>query len=220
LVCALVAFSLPAVAQDALSKQLSLDLKAMAPSEAFKVIANSIGYTVNVDPGVTTPVDIVIPHVTARTALTAICESIGCRWETTGTVIIIKRLEPGDTPGAAKRIAAGAQRRPATSGATSEAVSEFKRKLETVLPADMKFENTPMTVVADRLTQATGISVSFVGKKTGQTLTADLANKTLTAALKTLSERYEGAIMLKMQGQRGAIMLSSGAKKPLPPARK
>ena len=79
LVACLALAASPATAQDALSKRVSLDLKAMAPADAFKVIADSVGMKVTVDAKVTAPIDILVRDVTAKTALTTICESIGCR---------------------------------------------------------------------------------------------------------------------------------------------
>ena len=55
-------------AQDALAKRVSLDLKAMTPTDAFQVLADSIGLTVTVDPSLTTPVDLVVRSVKAKTA--------------------------------------------------------------------------------------------------------------------------------------------------------
>lgn len=86
-------------------------------------------------------------------------------------------------------------------------------RLNTILPADMKFENAPLSVVAERLEKATGIGVNFVSATSGQTLTADLGNQRLMAALKTLSEHYNGAIVLTMkrEGNRtDQIMLQLG----------
>ena len=61
-------------AETALNKRVSLDLKAMAPRDAFKVIASAIGYTAEVAPDVSTAVDIVVGNISARTALNTICE--------------------------------------------------------------------------------------------------------------------------------------------------
>src|SRR5512136_2316867 len=80
----------PASAQDALAKRVSLDLKAMAPADAFKVIADAVGCAVDVGPDVSTPVDILVRNVTAKTALNTICESIGCSWTLAGSTITVK----------------------------------------------------------------------------------------------------------------------------------
>jgi hypothetical protein len=193
LLSALLALAVPAAAQDALDKRLSLDLKAMTPAEAFKVIATAIGYTVDVAADVVTPVDIVVPNVGARTALDTICDSIGCTWQANGTVITVKKRAPGGLLGANARAHGTA----VDGGAATKA--ELKRRLSTTLPADMKFENAPMATVAERLSKATGLGISFVGTKTGQTLSADLGNRTLWAALKPLTEQYHGAIVLTLK---------------------
>ena len=74
----------PALAQNATAKKVTLDLNGVVPAAAFKAVADAIGVTVNVDASVTDPVDIQVKNVSARTALTAMCESIGCQWRLEG----------------------------------------------------------------------------------------------------------------------------------------
>ena len=128
-----------------------------------------------------------------------ICESIGCTWQSNGTVIVVRKRGPGGTLGALGHANGTA----ADGGAATK--SELRRRLSTMLPADMKFENAPMALVAERLSKATGLGISFVSAKTGQTLSADLGNQTFMAALKTLSEQYRGAIVLTAQGEGNKV---------------
>ncbi len=211
--------------QDAMSKRVSLDLKAMAPAEAFKVIATAVGYTVDVSQDLTTPVDVVIPNVTARTALTTICESIGCTWQANGTVIVVRKRAPGGTLGRGAHAAGTAAGGHRGEKVTTDVHNELTRRLNTILPPDMKFENAPISLVAERLSKAIGLEISFVSEKTGQTLTADMGNKTLSAALKTLTEQYQGAILMALRDGEGKnadrIMLQLGtANKPRKPPKK
>ncbi len=201
LLSALLMLSVPSTAQDALDKRVSLDLKAMAPRDAFNVIASAIGYTANVAPDLATPVDIVIPNVTAKTALSAICDSIGCTWEMSGKVIIVRKRAPGGLLGESARTHGAA-----ASGADTKA--ELKRRLDTKLPADMKFDHAPMAQVAERLSKATGLGINFVTATTGQTFTGDLGNRTFFSALRTLTEQYRGATVITMPD--GKITLGLG----------
>ena len=191
---ALLAFSPLSAAQDALDKRVSLDLKTMAPREAFNVIAMAIGYTVDVAPDVATPVDIVIPNVKARTALDAICDSIGCTWQANGTVIVVRKGGPAGRVGLVARTL--------KMGRGPAVAAELKRRLDIVLPADMKFDHAPLALVAERLSKATGLGINLVNAKEGETLTADLGNRTLVSALKTLTEQYGGSIIITMPDSR------------------
>jgi hypothetical protein len=204
LLSALLALSVPSAAQDALAKRLSLDLKAMAPRDAFNVIATAIGYTVDVAPDVATPVDIVIPNVKARTALDAICDSIGCTWQANGTVIVVRKGGPAGRVGLVARTL--------KTGRGPAAAAELKRRLDTVLPADMKFDHAPMALVAERLSNATGLGINFVNAKTGQTLTTDLGNRTLSSALKTLTEQYGGSIIITMPDDRLRLEFATASR--------
>jgi hypothetical protein len=203
---ALLAFAMSAAAQDALDKRVSLDLKAMAPREAFNVIASAIGYTADVAPDVATPVDIVIPNVTAKTALIAICDSIGCTWEANGKVIVVRKRAPGGLLGESARAHGFA-----ASGEGAKA--ELKRRLDTKLPADMKFDHAPVAQVAERLSKATGMGINFVSATTGQTLTADLGDRTFSSALRTLSEQYQGSIVITLPDSRVSLQLGTANRK-------
>ncbi len=176
--------------QSALNKRVSLDLKAMAPRDAFNVIANAIGYTAEVAPDVSTPVDIVVGNISAKTALHTICESIGCSWQVSGRVIRIQRAGGEST--------AVAERRPATQAGQVEArsagVARLRRLLDHPLPADMKFERAPLADVAARLSKATGFEIALASSRPGETFTGDLGGVPFSAALKTISKQLKGTV--------------------------
>jgi hypothetical protein len=80
----LLAASAAALAQepeDALARRVSLDLEEVEVVSAFRSLEHSLGLAVEVDPRVDARVTIRVQGVSVRTALTAICESVGCRWE-------------------------------------------------------------------------------------------------------------------------------------------
>ncbi len=204
---AFLALAAPLAAQDALTQRVSLDLKAMAPAEAFKVIATAIGYTAEVAPDVTAPVDIVVRNITARSAMNTICESIGCAWRATGTVIRV-RNDGAAVPGAGRLVVR--QRR---ADERSARVTEFRRQWDQMLPPDMKFENAPLPQVAERLSKATGFDVTFSGDALqGQTFSGDLGNRPFSAALKTLAEQLHGSLICRVglarDGKGGRISVA------------
>jgi hypothetical protein len=180
-----VTLSAPALAQDATAKKVTLDLNGVAPAAAFKAVADAIGVSVTVDAAVTDPVDITVRNVSARTALTAMCESVGCRWALSGGSLAIT----AGTDVAAGRIYAvssGPGKDRAKVASTQVVLNALKQKL----PADMKFENAPLGEVGKRLSEALNLNVQLACKDASvQTLTMDFGNLTLQEALRALGER-------------------------------
>jgi len=180
-----------ALAQDTLGKRVSLDLKGMGPAEAFKVLGDAVGMAVTVDRAVTAPVDILVRNVTAKTALTTICESIGCRWTVTdGTLVVKPAIE------IAVKVGEGTALKKGTSVSdpnfrvqkNAKIVERMRMALSQQLPADMKFENAPLTIVSERLSAALGLQVTITNAdRAVQTLTADLSNHTLQSGLNVLA---------------------------------
>lgn len=180
-----VTLAAPALAQDATAKRVTLDLNGVAPAVAFKAVADAIGVSVTVDAAVTDPIDITVRNVSAKTALTAMCESIGCRWTISGGSISVKA---GMAFAVGVNEAAGAKSRDRAEGAA--AAQAALKAVKQPLPAGMKFENAPFDVVNKRLSEALNRSVELTCMDPSvQTLTMDFSNRTLQEALKSLGEQ-------------------------------
>ena len=221
-----VAAAAPLAAQERLSRRVSLDLKAMAPPDAFKVLADAVGLTAKVDPAVTTPVDILVRDVRARTALDTMCDSIGCAWSVAGGVLVVR---PASAPDVRvdvrtdrKREALAVARTEARTEAriekrvdrrvAVETVERIKAALKRTLPADMKFENVPLETASQRLSEALGIRLSITSDDPDvRTLTIDLSNQTLLLGLKELVGPSDRHVVwtLKMDVEN-----STGSKEP------
>jgi hypothetical protein len=180
-----VTLSAPALAQDATAKKVTLDLNGVAPAAAFKAVADAIGVTVTVDAAVTDPVDITVRNVSARTALNAMCESVGCRWTLSGGSLAV-RAGTDVAAGTRYAVSSGTSRDRANVARTQVVLSALKQ----TLPADMKFENAPLSEVSKRLSEALNLNVQLASKDASvQTLTMDFGNVTLQVALKALGEQ-------------------------------
>ncbi|HSP92819.1 MAG TPA: hypothetical protein VLN08_18035 [Vicinamibacterales bacterium] len=216
----MVALASPAFAQDATARNVTLDLNGVEPLAAFRAVAAAIDVGVTVSPSVTDPVNIAVRNVTARTALNAICESIGCRWTLTDGVLVV-------TP--ASDSAADTQYRVRVEGRATtqegQAILEaFKRKL----PGDMKFDNAPLEEISGRLTESVGLPVKLVCRDPDvKTLTMDFSGLTLASALEAIGEeedRPSASWQLTVGpaaggSKSGAIAIMVGpkkAKKPVP----
>jgi hypothetical protein len=185
----IVALVSPAFAQSAAARRVTLDLNGVAPPAAFKAVADAIGVSVTVDASVTEPVDIQVKNVTAGTALTAMCESIGCQWTISSGALSVKAASA--SPAGAYRVAGdkGADRA-IVVGRAKPALAALKQ----TLPADMKFDHAPLDEVSRRLGEAIGLTVKLTSTDSEvKTLTADLGGLSLQEALKVMGEDAAGS---------------------------
>lgn len=81
--CLLVAAVAPARGQEEqpLGRRITINVNAVPPRQVLEMIARTMGGRFELDPQVTAPVTIRVVRITIRTALDAVCESVGCRWE-------------------------------------------------------------------------------------------------------------------------------------------
>ncbi len=171
----------PARAQDPLTEKVTVDLNGVAAFEAFKAVASVMGVGVTVSPSVTDPVNIAVRNVTARTALNAMCESIGCQWNLADGILVVKPVSDSATTTQSKVRVEGR----ATTPEGQAILEAFKRKL----PGDMKFDNAPLEEVSRRLSESVGLPVKLSCKDPDvKTLTMNLSNLTLASALEAVGE--------------------------------
>jgi TonB family protein len=97
-----------------LDRRISMDVKGVAPRRAFEMIARAVKCTLALDPKVTRPLTIRVTKITTRTALDAVCESIGCRWRLDGRTLRVEAEAPSAQPAAPAAPPAG-QPRPVAS---------------------------------------------------------------------------------------------------------
>lgn len=187
----LLAPAAPALAQDALAKKVTIDVNAATPVSVFTAVATASGanFTVTVDPAVTEPVDITVRNVSVKTALNAICESIGCQWTLTGSALIVKPRPPSAMMIGVVQPAgrgAGAEKSKAAAARAQVVLDALKQKL----PADLRFENASLEVVNARLSDVLKMKVQLMCKDPGvKTITLDFGGLTLQSALQALGEQ-------------------------------
>lgn len=78
---ALMVASLGSANPDALDRRASLDLKDATAEEAFRSIAHVTGVQIDLQGLSGERVNVELENVRVRTILTALCDSLGCRWE-------------------------------------------------------------------------------------------------------------------------------------------
>jgi hypothetical protein len=187
--CAVVTAA-PALAQDTLAKKVTIDVSAASPASVFKAVASASGanLTVTVDPAVTEPVDISVRNVSVKTALNAICESIGCQWTFSGNVLVVKPLTSFAIGVVQHDVRGAAVDKDKASARAQVVLNALKQKL----PADMTFENAPLGEISKRLSDVLRMNVQLGCKDPGvQTLTMDFSNLTLQSALQAIAAQED-----------------------------
>ena len=92
----LVAAVAQAQSEGNLQRRVSINVSTVPPLQVLEMIARAVDCAVQVDPRVAEPVTIRVSRVTARTALNAVCESVGCRWRLDGKTLRVE-AEPADS---------------------------------------------------------------------------------------------------------------------------
>lgn len=177
----IVALASPVRAQDPTAEKVTLDLNGVAPFAAFKAVASAMNVGVTVSPAVTAPVNLAVRNVTAKTALNAMCESIGCRWSLAGGILVVKPAEAIAVGRGEVRVEGTA-----TTPEAQAVLEAFKRKL----PDDMKFDNAPLEEISRRLSESLGLPVKLSCKDPDvNRLSMDFGNLTLASALEAIGKR-------------------------------
>ncbi len=164
--CALLLLSLAApaatlagesAATEPLAKRISLDLVDAKASDVFNAFSSILEIPVAIaDRDLEkAPVSIRLKEVKAATALTAVCESIGARWERQGERLVV-RVDPdgpGAPPAAAAHAAASTDARleeplnlDLKDAAAQDVLRTFAKILSAELEMDERFSNIPITI--------------------------------------------------------------------------
>lgn len=96
-IAALMIAGTAGAAPDALDKRVSLDLRNATAQEAFKSLARVAGVQIEAK-GVSGDVTLELENVRVRTILTAICDTLGCRWDLQAGKLRITPLPEGERP--------------------------------------------------------------------------------------------------------------------------
>lgn len=96
-VAALLVTGLAGADPDALDKRVSLDLQDATVEEAFRSLAHVAGVQISLEGVSGEKVSLELENVRVKTILSALCDSLGCRWELAGDKLLIVPV-PGARP--------------------------------------------------------------------------------------------------------------------------
>ena len=185
-----VTLAAPALAQDATAKKVTLDLNGVAPARRVQGRRRAIGVSVTVDVQRSrSPSTSQSGTSSAKTALNAMCESIGCQWTLTDGILVVRAAGCARSASASDR-AVPRSSKAATPGARA---GRSWRPSSASCRRDMKFDNAPLDEVSRRLTEAARTDRQAQPARTPdvKTLTMDFGNLTLRRRWRPLANREE-----------------------------
>ncbi len=160
-------------AQAALGSRTSIDVSAANPQDVFASLAKTLECTLDIQAELQGPVTLKVSNITVRTALTALCESLGCGWSIEGGSL---RIRPARTTVRLKGPVTRAPRK------TSALLEKFKRNTG----PGVRFDNTPVRDVLAALSKIADMEITADEPLASQAITVDLSNRGIDAALKEL----------------------------------
>ncbi len=159
-------------APDALDKRVSLDLRGATAEEAFKSLARVAGVQITAE-GVSGDVTLELENVRVRTILTAICDSIGCRWDLQAGKLRITPLPESERPAPRVKPSAAALDAPIDLKVTGASVRDILETVGKIMSAkvlidsgvegkvSLELDNAPLRDVLNILCKASKCRWSF-----------------------------------------------------------
>lgn len=141
-----------------LNRRVFVDVSQAQPFEVLRELSPVIGSRLDSDPQLSrVPITLRVWNVRARTALDAVCEAAGCRWQLQGQTLHVTASEP-----------------PPPVPRSAEFFAKMKKPLQ---GPNWKFEKVPLATVARALSNAVGEQVVFEGADPNTPITVDLSNQ-------------------------------------------
>jgi TonB family protein len=141
-----------------LNRRVFVDVNQVQPFEVLRELSPVIGSYLDSDPQLSqAPITLRVWNVRARTALDAVCEAAGCRWQLQGRTLHVTASEP-----------------PPSVPRSAEFFAKMKKPLQ---GPNWKFERAPLRTVADALSEAVGGQVVFEGADPSSPITVDLSSQ-------------------------------------------
>jgi TonB family protein len=142
-----------------LERRVSVDVNKVTPVQALGMVARAMGVTLVLDPDVSERVTMRIARITTRTALDAICQSIGCSWRLDG-----QALHVDDKP------------------METDSVRRLGEAFRKPLPSSFKFDRAPLRDVLAALSKESGVTWTVDAADASAPVTVDLGGQTASAA--------------------------------------
>lgn len=154
----------------ALDQRISASFEKAAAPDILSFLARTKGYEPVLDPTLQDKISFRLEHVTVRTALNALCDSLGCRWRVDGRKLVFEALANPE----------------GKSEQTDSA--ELLAPLQKIVPPGTRFNNVPLATALQSLARVAGTDVELtVGMvEANHRVSGDVGSKTVQAAIRQL----------------------------------
>ncbi len=223
-----IALASSAAAQPNLDLKTTIDVNAAVPRDVFSSISIRLGSELVIAPEITQPVTMRLENVTIRTALTALSESLECRWIVEGNVLHVETASsaphgPSRVPGGMGGGLGGGIGGGVTGGRNWNA--EVQKRYERLTPAGFRFDNMPLSTIMNELGKVAGMEISVANPDPARYMTIDLSNRSVGEALRLIAlkatkdqiaENKPVVFSLTLQGKRKGLVFSTGETRKSP----
>jgi hypothetical protein len=216
----------PAAAQPNLDLKTTIDVNAVAPGDVFTSISKRLGTKLVIAPEIAHPVTMHLENVTSRAALTALSDTLGCRWIVEGNVLYVEMASsaqhgPSRVPGVMGSGLGGGIGGGIGGGVAggSKWNLDIQRRLESRTPAHFRFDNEPLSAIMNELGNVAGIEISAKNPDAAKRMTIDLSNRPIGEALRLIAlkatkdqiaENKPVVFSLTLQGKAKGSVFSAG----------
>lgn len=216
----LLALVSPAAAQPNLDLKTTIVVNAAAPRDVFMSISKRLGAELLIGPEITQPVTMHLENVTVRTALTALSETSGCRWNLDGNVLHVETASSAQHGSSREPKSMGSGLGGGVGGGVAggrEWNLDMQRRLERRTPADLLFDNVPLSAIMNELGKVAGMEISVENPDAATRMTIDLSNRTIGKALRLIAlkatrdqiaENKPVVFSLTLQGKAKGLVFS------------
>jgi hypothetical protein len=220
----------PAVAQLNLDLKTTIDVNAAAPRDVFTSISKRLGSKLAIAPEITQPLTMHLENVTVRTALTALSETLGCRWVIDGDVLHVEpassaQHSPSRVPGGLGSGLGGGVGG-GLGGGIGEGVAgdrnwnaDIQKRYGRKTSAGFRFDNVPLSTIMNELGKVAGMEISVANPDPARHITIDLSNRSVGEALRLIAlkatkdqiaENKPVIFSFTLQGKRKGLVFSAG----------
>ncbi len=215
----------PAAAQLNLDLRTTIDVNAAAPRDVFSSISKRLGATLVIAPEITHPVTMHVENITVRTALTALSETLACRWIVEGNVLHVETASsvqhgPRSMPGGIGSGIGGGLGSGIGGGVGGSRNwnADIQTRYERRTPAGFRFDDVPLGTIMDELGKVAGMEISVASPDPARHMTIDLSNRSVGEGLRLIAlkakdqmaENKPVVFSITFQGKRKGLVFSAG----------
>jgi len=184
-----------------LDSRIDVRFEATPASDVFRHIISGLGYELQMDVSIDAPVTLSVTHISARTALNVVCESLGCQWRVNGTRLVVS--QPGAvTATSGRSLAYVVTPAKSKSGQAEVVKKDLLLNLKKPLPVDMQFTDVPVSTVLRAMSEVSGIEITTDEPLASKHITLTGSGRTVEDALKAVIEQAGGFNVISMFGMQ------------------